>query len=45
MGEHRRELSPEIIAGLDAIWQREITPRFGFASYEEFAAALAWDEG
>ena len=43
VGEHRHELSPEIIAGLDAIWTREITPRFGFATYEELAAALAWD--
>lgn len=43
VGEHRQELSAEIIAGLDAIWQREIAPRFGFESYEAFAAALAWD--
>jgi len=43
VGEHRHELSPEIIAGLDAIWQRKITPRFGFPHYEDLAAALAWD--
>ena len=43
VGEHRQELSAEIIAGLDAIWQREVTPRFGFAQYEDLAAALAWD--
>jgi len=43
VGEHRQELSPEITAGLDAIWQREITPRTGFAHYEDLAAALAWD--
>jgi len=43
VGEHRNELSPEIIAGLDAIWQREITPRFGFPHYEDLAAALSWD--
>ena len=45
VGGHRHELSPEISAGLDAIWQREITPRFGFGSYEDLAAALAWDGG
>ena len=43
VGEHRQELSPEISAGLDEIWRREITPRFGFAHYEDLAAALAWD--
>lgn len=43
VGEHRQELSPEVIAGLDAIWQREITPRLGFAHYEDLAAALSWD--
>ena len=43
VGEHRQELSPEIIAGLDAIWQREITPHTGFAHYEDLAAALSWD--
>lgn len=43
VGEHKQELSPEIIAGLDAIWQREITPRFDFPHYEDLAAALSWD--
>ncbi len=43
VGEHRQELSAEIIAGLDAIWQREITPRLGFPHYEDLAAALSWD--
>ncbi len=43
VGEHRHELPATVIAELDAIWQREITARLGFARYEALAAALAWD--
>src|SRR5262249_29016819 len=40
VGGHRRELPPEIGAGLDRAWKEEIGARLGFADYASLAAAL-----
>lgn len=40
VGEHKRTQSPEVIAELDAIWQREITPVTGHSDYASLIADL-----
>jgi hypothetical protein len=40
VGEHKRTQSPEVIAELDAIWQREITPVTGHSDYAALIADL-----
>ena len=40
VGDHRSELSPEICAGLDAIWAERAAPATGYSSYAELEAAL-----
>jgi hypothetical protein len=40
VGDHRSELSPEVCAGLDAIWAERAAPATGFASYAELEAEL-----
>jgi hypothetical protein len=39
-GKHARELSPELIAELDAIWTKTVTPRLGFADYASLEKEL-----
>lgn len=39
-GSHRAMLSADTLAGLDAIWQEEVTAKTGFASYEDLIGAL-----
>ncbi|UCH41993.1 MAG: sulfotransferase domain-containing protein [Gammaproteobacteria bacterium] len=40
VGEHKRTQSPEVIAELDAIWQKEITPVTGHSDYASLIADL-----
>jgi len=40
VGSHRRELSDDLIAELDAIWDGRITTRFGFPDYAALESAL-----
>jgi hypothetical protein len=41
VGDHARELSPEVSAECDRIWQEEIEATLGFASYADLRAALS----
>lgn len=41
VGEHKAQLSPEVSAELDAVWQREITPVTGHRDYASLIADLA----
>lgn len=40
VGWHQGELSADMLAELDAVWQEQITEKYGFASYHELRAAL-----
>lgn len=40
VGGYKGELSAEILAELDQVWQTQITEKYGFASYHELRAAL-----
>lgn len=40
VGDHRHELSPEIVARLDEIWMQTIAAEFAHATYEDLAADL-----
>lgn len=40
VGEHKQQLSPEVSAELDAVWQKEITPVTGHADYASLIADL-----
>jgi len=40
VGAHRHELSPDIAAAMDAMWDRRIAPTLGFADYAALEAAL-----
>jgi hypothetical protein len=40
IGEHAQHLSDNIAAELDAIWQQEISARFGFRDYQALIASL-----
>lgn len=42
VGDHKRELSQEIIDELDAIWQKEIAERFGLATYQALQNELVF---
>jgi len=39
-GAHKAELPAEIGDELDEIWRRDVTPRFGFETFEEFDVAV-----
>lgn len=40
VGEHARHLGEEISAEIDAVWQQEITAKFGFQSYRALIRTL-----
>ncbi|MCX2980492.1 sulfotransferase domain-containing protein [Halieaceae bacterium IMCC14734] len=40
VGEARQQLSPEVVAELDALWQLHITAELGFENYAALIAAL-----
>lgn len=40
VGEHAQHMSDDISAELDAIWQEEITEKFGFQSYQALTESL-----
>ncbi len=40
VGEHVQHLSDDIAAEIDAIWQQEISARFGFPDYQALIASL-----
>ena len=40
VGEHKQYLSDELSAEFDAVWQQEITERFGFADYQSLITSL-----
>jgi len=40
VGDHRLELPADISAEMDAIWQEEITAKWGLASYQDLRAAI-----
>lgn len=40
VGEHRQQLSPDVAAEMDTIWQKEITPVTGHADYASLIAEL-----
>ena len=40
VGTHRYELTPEIVAKLDELWEQEITGRLGFKTFEAFREEL-----
>lgn len=40
VGEHRKGVPAPILAELDRVWAREIEANLGFASYDEFRAAV-----
>ena len=40
VGESSRQLSPEVVAELDAVWQQRITAKLGFKSYGDMIATL-----
>ena len=40
VGSHKQLLSDKARAALDARWQQDITPRFGFADYASFQHAV-----
>ncbi len=39
-GSHRCELGAEVLAEMDAVWQEEVTARYGFATYQDLVQAL-----
>jgi len=40
VGSHKREMTAEIAARIDAVWAETITPKTGFATYADFEAAV-----
>ena len=40
VGESRQQLSPEVVAQLDEIWQQQITAELGFENYAAMIATL-----
>jgi hypothetical protein len=44
-GSHKQVLSPELLALLDEVWQREVTPVLGFKDYPALRAALTAETG
>lgn len=40
VGEHAKHLGDDVVAEIDAIWQQEISEKFGFSSYQALIASL-----
>jgi hypothetical protein len=40
VGSHRQELSRQVAAAMDAVWERRIVPTLGFSDYAALEAAI-----